>query len=89
MYVIECIAKVDLTHQEMSDIAFDIKRMLMVTAETHWVAHAKGKDEFEFADYVLEKESERVKKINFFSGIVGLRNDLRNDLVLMYKRIKK
>ncbi|MBP1905305.1 GTP1/Obg family GTP-binding protein [Paenibacillus turicensis] len=89
MYVIESNARVDLTYQEMSDIAFDIKRALMVTAETHWVTHAKDKDAFEFAEYVLEKEAERVKKIHFFSRVVGLRNDLRSDLVLMYKRIKK
>lgn len=70
--------KIDFSKQEVLDVAFDIKRTLLDTVETHWFFHFKSghkendvpKEEI-FVSYIFDKEKERMSKLDFMFGLVG------------------
>jgi len=77
--------KIDLTKQEVEDIAFDTKRVLLASAANHWFNHykcdhlsEKRMRENEFAEYVLFQDKERYARLSFLFGLVGLSNVTKN-----------
>lgn len=54
--------KVEMTHSEMWDTAFDIKNALKYTLESHWVNHQK---------IWKETEKERLYRLRIFFSHLG------------------
>jgi hypothetical protein len=80
MYLIEASdLKLSMSTDDVKQIAFDIKRVLLDVAEDHWLKWYKNDNKettqltpVGFATYVHNKEQDRLERIKFLFGICGM-----------------
>lgn len=92
--------KIDCSKEEIVDVAFDIRRAMLQSAETHWFNRYKSNcksDEYlnylDFVTLVKQEERKRIEKLDFLFGLVGMNyvtKSLDNDITEVFKKkIKK